>query len=106
MKSEPPKNNHLKYYFGYRMSDGATIVTTSSNELSKFIGVSRTTISIALNKSKCVSNARYTIGVTDQIVRQNKGDRRTFRKNTDKYKQYVEQALQYYKENKEADMSQ
>lgn len=100
MKSEPPKNNHLKYYFGYRMSDGATIVTTSSNELSKFIGVSRTTISIALNKSKCVSNARYTIGVADSIVRQPKGNRRTFRDNIAKYTELVDQALEYYNSQK------
>lgn len=106
MKQNPPKNNYLRYYFGIKLSNGSTLCTTSMTELSSFIDVSRITLTRAFSKAKYKSTSSYIVAVTDQIVRQNKGNRRTFRNNTDKYKQYVEGAIESYKKDKEAAMQQ
>jgi DNA-binding MurR/RpiR family transcriptional regulator len=94
--AKQPKSNHLKYYFGVKLIDGSTIVTTSARKLAEFIGVSRVTVSRYLSKSQYRSTQDYIMGVSDLLVRQDKGDRRQFRRNVANYQELIDKAQEYY----------
>jgi len=92
-----PKSNTLRYYFGIRLSDGETIVTTSGKKLSDFVGVSRITITRALKDRKHSINKGYIIGVSTELLRQNKGNRRQFNKDTSLLREARQQIREAYK---------
>jgi hypothetical protein len=49
-----------------------------------------------LSKSQYRSTQDYIMGVSDLLVRQDKGDRRQFRRNVANYQELIDKAQEYY----------
>ena len=77
-----PKNNYSKYYFGVNRINGRTMLTTSSRKIALFLNVSRITIYRNTKNSPYYICDDYILGVTDMLVKQDKGNYRQFRDET------------------------
>ncbi len=100
MSRKSPKSNYSRYYFGVRYDDGRSIVTTSSKKLSLFIGISKSTITKRLGKAAYYSTPRYIIGVSDSLVRQDKGNRAQLKANVSNFRDVLSQASEHYEAQK------
>ena len=79
---KPPTKNYLRYYFGFDILSGKTIVTTSSKKLSEFLDISRATVSRNLSKQSYYTSLKYIIGVSTSLERQDKGNYKQFKDDT------------------------
>ena len=74
-----PKSNIRKYYFGINLINGMTIITTSTYKLCSFLNISRATYNRHLKTSSYYVCDKYIIGITDDIIKQDKGSYKRMR---------------------------